>query len=365
MFNISFLSLTASEIREAANQKLALNNLSEWERDIWTFTEAFLNAKNNTFSVLTSGSTGKPKLIKLSRKQLEVSATATINFFNLQKGNSALLAIPASKIGGKMMIVRSVMAQLNLSCVPLSANPFNGIKLNEKFDFAPLTPMQLFSGMSDVSTSKKVENLNAVLLGGGEVSNLLFSKVQLLKAPVFHSYGMTETASHIALRRLNGENAQPYFETLPNVSIALDERNCLQIKAPQFSKAAIATNDIVKILSANKFEWIGRFDNTINSGGVKIQSEAVEAKLFSSLKFRFFIAGVKDDALGEKVIIAAERNLMNEKELVKFKELLSEKLSKYEYPKQIVFIHKFRETDTGKIQRKESLLHIVAKQDLK
>ncbi|MCO5281843.1 MAG: AMP-binding protein [Chitinophagales bacterium] len=365
MFNISFSSLTASEIREAANQKLALNNLSDWERDIWTFTEAFLNKKNNTFSVLTSGSTGKPKLIKLSRKQLEVSAAATINFFNLQKRNSTLLAIPASKIGGKMMIVRSALAQLNLSCVPLSANPFNGIKLNEKFDFAPLTPMQLFNGMSDVSTSKKVENLNTILLGGGEVSNLLFCKVQLLKASVFHSYGMTETASHIALRRLNGKNAQPYFETLSNISIALDERNCLQIEAPQFSKEVIATNDIVKILSPNQFEWIGRFDNTINSGGVKIQSEAVEAKLFNFLKFRFFIAGIKDEALGEKVIIAAERSPMNKSELSKFKALLEQKLSKYEYPKQVVFIHKFRETDTGKVQRSESLLHTVAKLDLK
>lgn len=365
MFTIPFASLTVSEIRETANQKLALNNLADWERDIWTFTEAFLNPTSNYFSVYTSGSTGLPKKIKLSRKQLEISANATINHFNLKKGNNALLAIPASKIGGKMMIVRSVLAQLNLGCVPLSANPFNAIKLNEKFDFAPLTPMQLFHGLNDISTKKKIENINTILLGGGEVSNLLFNKIQLLNTAVFHSYGMTETASHIALRKLNSPNAQNYFETMPQISVSLDDRNCLVIDAPQFTKQPIFTNDIVEIISFNKFKWIGRIDNAINTGGIKVQAEAIEAKLFSFLKFRFFVSGIKDNVLGEKVIIAAERNPMNENELEKFKKLLYKQLSKYEYPKQILFIHKFRETDTGKIQRKESLFHVVAKVDLK
>jgi O-succinylbenzoic acid--CoA ligase len=358
MFFIRFSSGNSNDLLAESQNKLLQDNLSDWERDIWTFTEAFLNDANNSFSVFTSGSTGKPKLIKHTRQQLVASALATINFFNLQKGNTALLAIPAAKIGGRMMIVRSILAGLDLCCVPLSSKPFNGITIHNQFDFAPLTPMQLLNSLNDASAAKKIENINTILLGGGEVSNVLLQKIQSLSSAVFHSYGMTETASHIAIRKLNGSNAQNLYHTLEGIDVATNENNCLVISAPHFSKEPIITNDVVSIHSSTSFEWLGRIDNTINTGGIKIQAEIVEQKLFKHLKYRFFFTAEKDDLLGEKVVLAIESSPFDEKELNKLKNLLNKHLEKFERPKKIAFVYKFRETETGKIQRKESLLHV-------
>jgi O-succinylbenzoic acid--CoA ligase len=364
MFYIRFSSGNYEKLLAESQQKLRQVNLADWERDIWTFTEAFLNQANNSFAVFTSGSTGKPKLIKHTRQQLTESALATIKFFDLNKGNTALLAIPASKIGGRMMIVRSIVAGLDLCCVPLSSKPLNGVTIHNHFDFAPFTPMQFWNSLNDRSSLAKIENIKTVLLGGGEVSNVLLQKIQSLSCAVFHSYGMTETASHVAIRKLNGSKAQNEYQTLEGIKVTTNEHHCLVIHAPRFSNQPITTNDVVKIYSPTSFEWLGRIDNVINSGGVKIQAESTEQKLFKHLKFRFFFWAEKDDILGEKVVLAIESKPFNDDELNKLKKLLCKHLEKFERPKKVVFIYQFRETETGKIKRKESLLHASKSVDL-
>ncbi|MBX2902732.1 MAG: AMP-binding protein [Chitinophagales bacterium] len=365
MFTIRFSTNTPAQIIEEAKAKLAQDNLSNWERDIWTFTEAFLNPGNQSFTVFTSGSTGKPKLIKHSRFQLEQSARATISFFSLEKAQQVLLAIPAAKIGGRMMIVRSILAQLDMSCVPLSSKPLNGVTINNTFDFAPFTPMQLSNCLSDAATKKKVEKIRTILLGGGEVSNVLLQQVQRLPIALFHSYGMTETASHIALRALNGADASSCYKTLPGITVSANEHQCLQISAPHFFKGKLTTNDVAVIHSDTSFEWIGRSDNVINSGGIKIQPETVEKQLFSLLPYRFFIAGVSDAVLGKRVVLVIESSKCSSKEVKQLASIFNTHLTKFEQPKSIVLVHKFRETETGKIQRAETLLHAIQQIDVK
>jgi O-succinylbenzoic acid--CoA ligase len=363
MFCIPFSSRSHEELLEEAQATLRQENLSDWQRDIWTFTEAFLNPANSHFSIFTSGTTGKPKLIKHSRHQLQTSALATICFFNLQPGQRALLAIPAAKIGGRMMIVRSILAQLDLYCIPLSSRPLSAIGAGEYFDFVPLTPMQLMNSIQEQASLKKLSNIKVILLGGGEVSNVLLQKVQPLSTAVFHSYGTTETASHIAIRKLNGKDKYSFYQTLPGITVETDSRGCLVISTPQFTREKIITNDLAEVISPTTFQWLGRIDNAINSGGIKLFAEVIEQKLHQ-LPFRFFIASEKDDLLGEKVIMAIESKPLEDKALKKLTTLMGSLLNKYERPKKIYFIHKFRETENGKVLRQESLLHSVKAIDI-
>lgn len=356
MVTIDFSTNTYDEILAKAANMLANDKLPEWERDIWTFIAAFLNPKQNTFSIFTSGSTGKPKLIKHTRQQLIASASATIQFFSLQQGQHALLALPVAHIGGRMMLVRAAIAKMKLSYITVSSKPLNGITMKDHFDFAALTPMQLANTLNDDATRKKLPNISTIILGGGEVSTVLASKINALPSKIYHTYGMTETCSHVAVRALNGESITESFEALPNINFSKDERGCLVIHAPALLHAEIVTNDIVELIHPHSFVWKGRWDNVINSGGVKIQAETVEKQLASYIPHRFFIAPQKDEVLGEKVLLVIESAPFDAQQLKVLKQNIHQALNKYEHPKELLFTYKFRETEGGKVLRNESML---------
>ncbi|MDW8273736.1 MAG: AMP-binding protein [Chitinophagales bacterium] len=355
MFLLPFATVSHNVLLKNIKEKLQDDSLKDWERDVYTFAEAFLNQKNNSFSVFTSGSTGAPKLIKLTRTQLETSARATIRFFDLKEGDTALLALPANKIAGRMMIVRSILAKMNLYCVPLSSNPVNSITKEQFFDFTAFTPMQLAHALKDNATRSKTENFKTILLGGAEVQPELMKQILKLKNNIYQSYGMTETASHIALRKLNGSDRSQTYQTLEAITVSTDERNCLVIHAPYLSNNPIITNDLCKVYSPKEFEWIGRWDNIINSGGIKISPEIIEHKLAPLFEERFFVTGVPDELFGEKVVMALESKKVDPEKLKKIKLAACALLEKYEVPKQIILVSRFKETETGKILRKDSL----------
>ncbi|MEL6976647.1 MAG: O-succinylbenzoic acid--CoA ligase, partial [Bacteroidota bacterium] len=169
----------------------------------------------------------------------------------------------------------------------------------------------------------------------------------------FETYGMTETITHIAFRSLNGQT-EKVFQTLPQVTVSADARGCLVINAPRISSELIVTNDLVELVSENQFKWLGRIDSVINSGGVKIIPEKVESTLANHLTQRFFITGVPDPTLGQKVVLVVEGAALSDKQSEHLKSSF-QKLEKFERPKDIVFVPKFLETGTGKVQRSQTL----------
>jgi O-succinylbenzoic acid--CoA ligase len=285
----------------------------------------------------TSGSTGAPKTISISKQAMVDSALATGDFFNLQPGNKALQCLPVKYVAGKMMLVRAMILGLDLEFVAPSSHPLDHNEID--FDFVAMVPLQ---AQNSISQLKKVKKL---IIGGAAVNKTL--EKQLLKLPtkVYETYGMTETITHIAARKL-GEKA---FTVLPYVSVSFDDRNCLVIHAPRISPEVIITNDIVELLDENQFIFLGRMDNVINSGGIKLIPEQIEQKLVGKINQRFFIASKPDDEFGEKVVLVVES------EKHKLDDSIYESLDKYEKPKEIIFIPKFLDTVTGKILRKETL----------
>ncbi|MCK7590540.1 AMP-binding protein [Subsaxibacter sp. CAU 1640] len=296
---------------------------------------------NDFVRVHTSGSTGKPKIMKLSKQAMVNSSIATGNYLKLKSGNTALHCLPNNYIAGKMMLVRAMILGLEMDLVEPTSQPI--FDYDKTYHFTAMLPMQLESTLS------YLHNVKTIIVGGSSVSKHLIDLTQSVKAKVYATYGMTETASHIALKPLNNKSREPYFKVLPKVSISQDERGCLVIYAPKVAKEKVVTNDLVELHSETEFEWLGRIDNVINSGGVKLFPEQIEEKLKGKLPYQFFIASEPDKILGERLVMVIESSI-NTVDKKNFKVL-----DKYETPKKIYNVKQFKMTPTGKIKRLETL----------
>lgn len=313
---------------------------------------------NDSILVQTSGSTGTPKSIQLKKEHMKNSALATGTFFNLSEKTTALLCLSINYIAGKMMVVRALTLGWKLDVV----EPTSKVPIEKEYDFSAMVPIQL------QKSKAKIYKIRKLIVGGGIVSNKLVEEIQHIKTQVFATYGMTETITHIAIRKLNnfveGESIlNSYYKCISNVVIGHDNRNCLVINAPKISDEWIITNDVVQLISENEFEWLGRYDNVINSGGIKLHPEKIEEKLATIIEDRFFVAGIPDTILGEKLILVVEKEKSKllatvktafENQIFKLKSL-----NKYEKPKEIYFLERFIVTPTEKIQREKTLQNIM------
>jgi len=314
-----------------------------WYKAIYVFIEEYLY-DDAYITVQTSGTTGTPKKMNILKNKMKISAKKTAAYFKFKKEQKVLLALPANYIAAKMMIVRALESQLNLTCVEPKSDFFS--QIDKSFYFCPLVPMQAQKSIENKASLKKIQNIKHVLLGGAPVGTNLLKSIQEQPNQYYHSYGMTETLSHIAIRTLNKPRSD-YFTVLPNISIKKDERDCLIVNAPEFSKEPIITNDIVELKSENSFKWLGRYDNVINSGGIKIIPEQIEAEIEHLIKEPFYISGEPDEVLGEKVILHIEtENALNKDELL---DKLKQCLPKYHQPKKVELVKEFERTASGKI----------------
>ena len=309
-----------------------------------TFLEQWFDT-NDYVEVKTSGSTGMPKAIRLQKEQMENSAKATGAFFELVEGTKALLCLSTDYIAGKMMLVRALTLGWHLDVVEPVSNPLEGI--DAVYDFCAMVPMQLANSLDNLTKVK------ILIVGGGAVSDTLQEKIKNISTSVYATYGMTETITHIALKKLNNYNVVENYKVLPHVKVSVDNRGCLVIDAPTISDERIITNDVVKLISETEFEWLGRYDYVINSGGIKLVPEQIEQKLSEIINDRFFVAGISDDIYGEKLILVVESSERNNVISNVVRNLKT--LTKYEIPKEIYFLPKFVETETKKIQRRKTL----------
>lgn len=284
----------------------------------------------------TSGTTGEPKTIRIQKDAMVQSAISTGDFFGLQPGNKVLHCLPANYVAGKMMFVRSFVLGLDMDFVAPSSNPLE--YNDQKYDFAAMVPLQAKNSID------KLTNIKKVIIGGVKVHKSLEEELVKLPIDIYETYGMTETITHIAAKKVGVEA----FTTLPNVTVSVNDQDCMEITAKNIGIEKIVTNDIVKLISDTQFIWLGRFDNVINSGGIKIMPEQVESKLSTLIPRRYFVSGLPDEVLGEKVVLYVEGLPMD------IDHSVFDGLNKYEKPKDIVFISKFKETATGKFLREES-----------
>ncbi len=272
------------------------------------------------------------------------SAKMTGRFLELKKGDTAFLCLSPETIAGKMMIVRALVLELRLIVGDISSAPL--LNLSEHIDFAAMVPLQVSTSLE--RTPDALKAIRKIIIGGAPVSSTLADSFHAFPNEVYQTYGMTETISHIAMRDLKGND--PSFQLLPGISISTEDQ-CLVISAPHLGVNDLKTNDLVSINEhGNGFQWLGRKDFVINSGGIKIHPEVIEDRLSRMIRAPFFSIGIPDDKLGERHVLCIESD---ETDFTKsdFKEILSP----YETPGAVYFFDKFVYTTSGKINRPETM----------
>lgn len=252
--------------------------------------------------VQTSGSTGAPKEMRVRKAHMRASAEATLKFLGLEPGHRALLCLPLQYIAGQMMVVRAEVGQLDLLVVEPSSRPLAGLTYAP--DFVAMTPMQVYESLQHVHDANLLREVRHLIIGGGAVPEALEEQLADFPHAVWSTYGMTETLSHVAMRRLNGVGRSAYYTPLPEVSVCVDvERGTLTVHAPRVCPEVLYTNDVGEVDEAGCFVVLGRVDNIVCSGGIKLQIEVLEEQLRAVFTAPFALTSVPDVRLGQMLVL--------------------------------------------------------------
>ena len=317
--------------------------------DLYLFLEKWFDA-SPVITVHTSGSTGTPKELVVRKDRMMQSARLTCEFLNLQAGDTALLCMNLRYIGAMMVVVRSLVAGLNLIVRPASGHPLSDIE--EPLRFAAMVPLQVYNTLRVPEEKERLEQTDILIIGGGAVDDSLEAEISALPTAVYSTYGMTETLSHIALRRLNGETASKHYYPFPSVELSLSAESTLVIKAPLICGEVLQTNDIACFYPDGSFTIAGRKDNVINSGGIKIQAEEMEKRLRPFIPVPFVVTSVPDPRLGQALTLL----IAGQVDVRELESKLQTVLDAYHRPRHIFMTESIPQTENGKTDL--SLIHI-------
>ena len=313
--------------------------------------EAFLEEWHNDspyVKVQTSGSTGTPKPMLVEKRRMLASARRTNDFLGLKPDDTALLCMSLDYIAGKMMVVRSLERGLRLVSVEPSGHPLASDNINGQLDLVAMVPMQVYNSLQVLEERERLKQIKHLIIGGGAIDEALAEDLKDFPHDVWSTYGMTETLSHIALRRINGEDASDWYTPFPSVEVSLSEDGCLVIDAPEVCEDRLVTNDIAELDGEGRFRILGRKDNVICSGGIKIQAEEVERLLHPHLRVPYLISKRPDEKFGEVVV------LLTEGDVETAKTVCEAVLPKYQRPKAYVHVSEIPLTETGKPARRQA-----------
>lgn len=328
----------------------ALNFCNNWLNDAPTFT------------FTTSGSTGAPKAIVTDMAHMRASVNATINILKLTQHEHIFLCISSKMIGGAMMLVRAMELGCDITIVAPSSNPINQLEKNHPYTFASLVPLQIYGVQNDQESLDKLSRFKNILLGGAPACTDTLDALSKLPCAVWQTYGMTETLSHIALKKVG---VDAYYTVLNGVEIKIDDRNCLCISAAVTDHQWLYTNDVVNLIDDTHFELKGRIDDVINSGGLKIFSYDVEHALIEKLNdlelpFKpLFVCRKPDEKYGEAVVVVMMGEQLSDELIEQLKKHCKETLGKYAVPKQFYFVNEFEKLESGKLDKKATLQKVI------
>jgi o-succinylbenzoate---CoA ligase len=345
LVSINHQSFSFSSLTEFSAWKTGDDDTPLWEKAVYQFIQEWLKDDPGLVQY-SSGTTGKSKKIVLTKQSMIRSAENTCRYFDLNQGQTALLCLPMDYIAGKMMVVRSLVARLNLQLIePRSIPDLTGL---DRVDFAAMVPLQV---RNILTPEGNFTNLHKLIIGGAEITPELENLTRKIPTEVYATYGMAETCSHIAVRRINGPAPEPYFHPMPGIELETDERGCLIIKA-DYLPSPVFTNDQVQLADNGSFRWISRYDNLINSGGVKIVPEEVESAMAVKTGLTCALIGIPDRKLGQRLIFMAERNDLSApdlKVLYELQKLIPPKL----HIGEIIWIDEFPRNQAMKIDRQK------------
>lgn len=303
------------------------------------------NDKSETIQVQTSGSTGIPQSIRLKKDDMVKSAKRTLEYLGIERGGNSLICLSMETIAGKMMAVRSIIGDLNIILSSVSSNPL--LNIDDRIALCAMVPLQLENIL--MHRPESLIRIDHLLIGGASVSPSLEKTASDHNLSFWHTYGMTETISHVALRK-GGKDGESFFTALPGITFS-EKNGKLIIHDPAIGHNELLTNDLVELMSPTRFNYIGRADFMINSGGIKFNPEELEKMISSMISSPYFIGGLPDETLGEKIVLFIEGSIDDKTDPERFRELLP----KHALPKEIIHVKAFTRTSSGKINRFETI----------
>jgi O-succinylbenzoic acid--CoA ligase len=308
--------------------------LPRWRSEIYSFIAQFLDPDSGAIIQRSSGSTGDPKSFLLSRDAMLHSAAKTLRFLDLRKGERALLSLPVHYIAGKMMVVRALLGGLDLILSEPTSRPLRN--LDAAVDFAAMVPLQIEESLHH---GDPLERISKLIIGGGELNPSTRERLSCMEVPVvYETFGMTETYTHFALRRVNGNDPQTLFALLEGVTVGTDRRGCLEVEIPGITSGRLVTNDLVEInRRRDGFRWKGRFDNLINSGGIKIIPELLEQQIGECIGHECLVLSEPDRKLGQRLVLVVESG-DPDPPVERWLDLLKDRLSSWEIPRRVVAV---------------------------
>jgi O-succinylbenzoic acid--CoA ligase len=350
-FLIDGTPFTVEELQEHAAGMAGDHALPGWERELFSFIRLFLDEGDEAIIQRTSGTTGDPGRVRLKRISMNRSAEMTLDFFRLVPGDRVLLCLPIDYIAGKMMVVRALVGRLDLVTTEPGSRPLKGIP--GRFRFSAMVPLQVHESLLH---GDPLQHLDQLLVGGGELHHSVLEAMKRTDRPeVYESFAMTETYSHFALRRINGITPDRDFRLLEGVRISRDERDCLEVEVPGVTEGKVVTRDLVEITPDGKgFRWLGRMDNVIKSGGVKLIPEVLEQRIGRWLNRPCLVLPEEDTRLGQRIVLLVETG----EEAVpvqEWQDLLRRNLPGYEMPRRIVTVREIPRNPSFKPDRKAAI----------
>ncbi|MEJ2596236.1 MAG: AMP-binding protein [bacterium] len=351
-YRIAGRELHLEELKSLSLEKISVLGIPPWEREIWSFILQWFSPADS-ITVKTSGSTGSPAELSLQKQHMKQSAEATLSFLRLKRGDTALLCLPVKYIAGKMMVVRALVGGLDLILTePASVPELDPL---QRIHFAAMTPMQA-AGLLD--TEKGLEKLNRIdklILGGGLISSFLEDQLQPIQTEIWQTYGMTETITHIALRKVNGKQRSEWYRPLPGVTVHTDETGRLIIDYPAIGIQGLVTGDLAVTTKGGQFKIMGRTGNVVNSGGLKLHPEVLEQQIDDLISVPYFLGGTDDNKLGQKLVMLLESENISEGTLKELKEKVGQRLTGHNKPRGYFLLPAFIRTENGKIRRQQTL----------
>ena len=330
---------TLHVLKQAAEEDLS-SPLSQ----LYSFLKDWF-AESPYMVVRTSGSTGVPKELHVRKEQMMQSARLTCEVLGLRRGDRALLCMNLRYMGAMMVVVRALVAGLDLVVKSPSGHPLADV--DGPLRFAAMVPLQVYNTLGMPEEKRRLSQVDILIIGGGAIDDALEKELQALPGAVYSTYGMTETLSHIALRRLNGPSASPCYRPFPSVGLSLSPEDTLVIEAPLVCDEVLHTNDVAFIHPDGSFRILGRKDNIINSGGIKIQAEELERLFHPYIPAPFAVTSVSDRRLGEALTLLVEPV----ENLPAVEEKLLSVAPTYQAPRHIRVVNEIPRTENGKINR--------------
>lgn len=344
MYNIGIEDIIYTPADFAGDRNIHFAGKSPFHHQLYLFLKEWFS-DSSTLCLHTSGSTGTPKEIVVRKEQMLQSAKNTCDFFGLKKGDKALLCLPLDYIAGKMMVVRALYAELDLYPLKPDGHPLG--ETNIAFDFAAMVPLQVYNSLQSEKEKERLSQIKHLIIGGGAIDEALETELKDFPNAIYSTYGMTETLSHIALRRISGPEASRYYTPLPSVRLTLSKDNRLIIDAPLVTDEPLTTNDIAEFRPDGYFRIIGRVDNVINSGGIKVQIEETEQILRPYIIGNFAITSRPHPKLGEAIVLLIEQTI----DPVSTEKAVRQFLPRHQQPLLIYTVVAIPLTGNGKIDR--------------